>query len=90
MLVRTMADAVWKYILQRYLKEYLSDSVCYYMASVTTAPSGGRIGVTRPFDNEIFVKCASNASGLTVGAKCMVLVFGDPSNALAIGDVTAL
>ena len=84
--VRVMADALWDYIKNKHLVEYLSDSVCYYRATVTTAPSGGRIGVTRPYDSEIFVLCAGSASSLAVNDECIVLVFGDPSNAIVLAD----
>ncbi|MBQ1575788.1 MAG: hypothetical protein IIZ83_02400 [Oscillospiraceae bacterium] len=88
--MKEMADAIWEYILEKHLKPYLSDSVCYYRASVTTAPAGGVIGVTRPYDNEVFIPCSAGASSLTVGASCTVLVFGDYSNQLAIGNAASL
>lgn len=84
--IKQFADAIWEYILEKHLKPYLSDSVCYYMATVTTAPSGGSIGIQRPFDNAVTLPCASNASSLSVGDSCMVLVFGDFSNQLVIGN----
>lgn len=84
--IKVLADALWGYFLEKYLKPYLSDSVCYYMATVTTAPGGGVIGVTRPYDTEVILPCAANASELAVGAPCMVLVFGDYSNQLVIGN----
>lgn len=88
--IKQFADAVWSYILNKHLKNYLADSMCYYMATVTTAPSGGRIGVQRAFDNAITVPCAASAEGLSVGDPCMVLVFGDYTNQLVIGDPTKI
>lgn len=84
--MRVLADQLWGYFLEKYLKPYLSDSVCYYMAKVKTAPNNGVIGVQRPFDSEVSLPCSANASGLAVGDSCMVLVFGDYSNQLAIGN----
>ena len=86
--IREIADVLWEYILKKHLKSYLSDSVCYYRAEVTTAPANNMIGVTRPYDDEVFVPYAGSASSLTVGAQCVVLVFGDPSNAIVLADGT--
>lgn len=88
--MRVFADAIWEYILEKHLKNYLSDSVCYYQATVTTAPSSGKIGIQRPFDSPITLPCAANASGLRVGDSCTVLVFGDYSNQLVIGNMANL
>ena len=86
--MKIMADALWSYFLDKYLIPYLSDSVCYYRAAVTQAPSGGLIGIQRPFDNEIFLPYAWSASTLQAGDVCTVLMFGDHSNAIVIGDGT--
>ena len=86
--MKTLADALWGYFREKYLIPYLSDSVCYFQATVTTAPSGGVIGVQRPFDNAISLPYAWSASTLSVGDQCTVLMFGDMSNAVVIGDGT--
>lgn len=86
--MRAMADALWNYFLERHLRSYLSDSVCYFLATVTAAPSGGEIEVQRPFDNPVIVRCAWSAETLQVGDSCVVLMLGDMSNAIAIGDGT--
>lgn len=84
--MQILADALWAYFHEKYLKPYLSDSVCYFMATVTTAPSGGVIGVQRPYDNAITLPYAWSAASLTVGDTCMVLMFGDMTNAIVVGD----
>ena len=84
--MKSIADALWAYFLEKHLKPYLNDSMCYYQATVTTAPSAGLIGITRPFDVEIFIPYAWSAATLSVGDKCTVLVFGETSNAVAVGD----
>lgn len=86
--MKTMADALWSYFQDKYLIPYLSDSVCYFQASVTTAPDGNVIGVQRPFDNEMTLPYAWSAAQLEVGNQCTVLVFGDMNNAIVIGDGT--
>lgn len=86
--MKTMADALWSYFADKYMIPYLSDSVCYFNAVVTSAPNGTTIGVQRPFDNEINLPYAWSAETLTVGAQCIVIVFGDMSNAIVIGDGT--
>ena len=86
--VQRVADSLWDYMLKKHLKEYLSDSVCYYRATVTTAAANGVIGITRPFDSEIFLPYSFGADSLNVNDECVVLVFGDSSNATVIGDGT--
>ncbi len=83
--MRRFADALLAYFMPR-IEDYLSDSVCYFKASVTTAPGGGVIGVTRPFDIEVFYPFAWSAADLRVGDACTVLMFGDASNCVVIGD----
>ena len=85
--VLRMADALWDYILKKHLKEYLSDSVCFYRATVTTGAANGVMGITRPYDSEIFLPYSFGADKLTVGDQCVVLVFGDPSNATVFGGI---
>lgn len=84
--MKEFADALWKYFLEKYLKPYLSDSVCYYQATVVSPPSGGQITVQRPFDDPVILPCANNASSLTEGDSCTVIVFGDFNNQLVIGN----
>lgn len=83
--IQILADAMWEYFHEKYLLPYLSDSVCYFMATVTTAPAGGVIGIARPFDNTITLPYAWSAETLQAGDTCMVLVFGDLTNAIVIG-----
>lgn len=83
--MKAFADALWAYFLPK-IKDYLSDSVCYYQAEVTSAPANGSVGVTRPFDSEVTLPYAANAASLQVGEQCTVLVFGDFSNQLVIGN----
>lgn len=84
--IKVFADALWEYILEKKLKPYLSDSVCYYIATVVSPASGNQIQVQRAFDNPVTLPCAANASGLVAGDSCTVLVFGDFSNQLVIGN----
>ena len=83
--MKNFADALWAYFLPK-LKDYLSDSICYYVATVETAAHNGVIGVKRAYDNEITIPCAANAASLHVGDPCTVIVFGDYSNQLVIGN----
>lgn len=86
--VRALADAIWEYILNKHLKDYLSGNISFYRAVVTTAASGGVMGVTRPYDSEIFLPYSWGADSLAVGSECIVFVFGDESNARVVGDGT--
>lgn len=83
--MKTLADALWKYFFEKYLDPYLSDSVCYFMARVTTAPSGGVIEIQRPFDNPITLPYAWSAETLQVGDTCLVLMLGEMTNSIVIG-----
>lgn len=83
--MKAFADELWSYFFPK-IKEYLSDGVFYYQATVTTAPDNGVIGIQRPYDNPITIPCASNAASLSVGEACTVLVFGDFNNQIAIGN----
>lgn len=83
--MKTMADALWSYFADKYMIPYLSDSVCYFQATVTSAPNGTTIGVQRPFDNAITLPYAWSASTLAVGDNCLVMVFGDMTNAIVVG-----
>jgi hypothetical protein len=83
--MKELADALWGYFLEKHLKPYLSDSVCYFMATVTTAPANGVIGIQRPFDDAINLPYAWSAANLRQGQTCLVIVFGDISNAIVIG-----
>ena len=84
--IQQAADAIWEYIQKKYLRTYLADSVRYYRAVVTTAPNNGVIEIERPFDSPISLPYMANAASLTVGDQCTVLVFGDASNAIVMGD----
>ena len=88
--IKVFADSLWDYLLEKKLKQYLSDSVCYYMASVVEPASDGFITVQRPFDNAVTLPCGANAENLAVGDACAVLVFGDFSNQIVIGNVAEL
>lgn len=88
--MRTIADALWKYIRDKYLKKYLANSVSYYQAEVTQSPNGGFVEIQKPFDDPIILPCAHNASSLQPGDPCTVLVFGDVSNQLVIGNPAKL
>lgn len=83
--MKVLADSLWNYFFKKYVRDYLSDSVCYFMATVTEAPTSGTIKVQRGFDTEIVLPYAWSASTLQVGDTCLVLVFGDILNAIVIG-----
>ena len=87
--MKAFADALWDYFFPK-IKEYLSDGVFYYQATVTAAPSNGQIIVRRPFDEVVTLPYANNASTLQVGDSCTVLVFGDFNNQLVIGNLANL
>lgn len=59
----------------------------FFIATVVTAPSGGKIGVQKPFDTTVLsLPCVPSAeAALSVDDPCFVLVPGALSNAIVIG-----
>ncbi|MBO7150391.1 MAG: hypothetical protein J6V82_01435 [Clostridia bacterium] len=88
--MQVFADQIADYIIEKRIKPLLSGVVRCYMATVTTTESGGVIGVSQPFDNQVFIPCSQNAQSLNVGESCAVLVLGDFSNQIAIGKIANL
>lgn len=85
--MKELADNIGRYVLEKFVKPRMQSSVSYFIGKVTSAPSGGSIGVTRPFDaTQYSLPYVSSASGLSVGDNCMVFVFGSTSNAIVVGD----
>lgn len=85
--MKELADNIGRYVMEKFVKPRLRSSVSYFIGSVTVAPSGGVVGVQRPFDSATYVlPCVSSASGLSVGDNCTVFVLGSMSNAVVVGD----
>lgn len=81
--LEVLASRLWEYFYQKKVKETQASMVRYYRASVTTAASGGKIGVKRPFDDtESFLPYVSTMAGVSVGEQVVVLVFGEAKNAV--------
>lgn len=59
----------------------------FFIATVVMAPSGGKIGVQKPFDDTVLtLPCVSSAANtLSEGDTCFVLVPGSLSNAIVLG-----
>lgn len=83
-----LADSIGKYIMEKYVKPYLSNNVTFYRAAVTAAANDGVITVQRPFDDPVALPYVGSAAGLAVGQQCVVMVFGDASNAVVLGNGT--
>lgn len=81
-----LADNIGKYVMEKYVKPYLSLSVSYYRAQVVQAAADGKITVCRPADNPVALPYVTSAAGLTVGQQCVVLQLGSPSNCIVLGD----
>ena len=81
-----LADSIGRYVMERFVKPYLSTGVRYYRAAVTVAATNGKITVQRPFDDPVALPYVGSAAGLTVGSQCVVLVLGDASNSIVLGD----
>ena len=85
--MQKLADNIGEYVLKKFVKPYVKNTVQFYRAQVVSAASGGTIGVQKPFDTTVLnLPYVSSASGLAVGDQCTVLVFGSPVNSFIIGD----
>ena len=85
--MREFADNIGKYIVEKHVKPLLEKYVGFFKAEVKTDPSGGVIGVQKPFDNTIFeLPYTVEAAGLTAGDQCTVFVLGSMTNAVVVGD----
>lgn len=63
--IKRLADFLWAYMKPR-VEAMLSGRTIKKKGEVTTAPSGGTVGVTFPFDSEITIPYVSSLS-LSVG-----------------------
>lgn len=84
--IRILGDALGDYIWEKHILPRLSLNLSFYKATVVAAPSQGKVTVRRPFSNPVTVRCAVTADNLSVGDHALVLVLGDASNAVCIGD----
>ena len=84
-----MAAAIYAYVKKRIRKEELGDVVRFFCAQVVTPAQNGKITVQRPFDSAISIPYTASAAGLAAGESCLVLVFGNMSNAVAAGSSAA-
>lgn len=72
------AQRLWNDFFSRRVRETQKTMLRYYQARVTTAASGGTMGVKRPFDEtESFLPYVSTMADASVGAQVVVLVFGE-------------
>lgn len=85
--MREIADGLGPYIVEKHVKPLLENSVRFFKAEVTAAPSGGVISVQKPFDTTILqLPYTAAAAGLAVGDQCTVFVLGSMTNAVVVGD----
>lgn len=76
------AQRLWDNFFSRRVREMQKNGLRCYRATVTTAASGGTMGVKRPFDEtESFLPYVSTMADAPVGAQVVVLVFGEGKNA---------
>ncbi len=84
--MKDLADGLWTYFRPK-VAEMLRSEVSFFRAQVTAAPSGGAIGVRKPLeDTTLSLPYVPSAASLGVGDQALVLVFGNQSNAIVLGD----
>mgnify|MGYP007090218319 FL=1 len=80
--LETAAKRLWDYFFAPKVRETQKTMLRYYRARVTTAASGGVMGVKRPFDDtEQFLPYVSSMAGAPLGAQVIVVMFGEGRNA---------
>lgn len=84
--LKSLGDSLGRYLMETFVAPRLSRTVSYYRAQVASPASGGKITVQKPFDTAIALPYVSSAAGLKAGDQCIVLVLGDASNAIVLGD----
>lgn len=85
--MKAFADNVGKYIYEKFVAPKMAQKIGYFRAEVTSAASGGKITVQRPFDTTSYaLPYVGSAASLAVGDQCIVMVLGTMSNAIILGD----
>lgn len=89
-----MADRIGDYIWNHSIKQKLKSlgMVGSFFATVSSAASGGKIGVVKQFDEDAagnavtqYLPYAASAASVSVGTVVLVLWFGGPDNAVVMG-----
>lgn len=87
--IKTLATNLWNNFFKERVKEMNKGAVRYFRAKVVAAASGGKITVQKPFEETtLSLPYVSSAANLTVGSECVVLVLGDYSNCIILGNGT--
>ena len=87
--IRELAYNLWNNFIKPRVKKMQNDNVRFFKAKVVTAASNGKITVQKPFDTGTMqLPYVTSAANLTVGSQCIVLVLGDYSNAIVLGNGT--
>lgn len=85
--IKTLASNLWNNFIKDRVKNMHKDNVRYFRATVVTGASGGTMQVQKPFDSTVMtLPYVTSAGSLTAGSQCVVLVLGDYSNAIVLGD----
>lgn len=83
------ADKLCEYSMKAYAVPYLErrGAVQSYRAKVISKNiSAQTMVVQRPYDNQITLPYADSAAYLSAGDECLVLIFGESSNAIVVSD----
>ena len=85
--IKTLASNLWNNFIKDRVKTMHKDNVRYFRATVVGVANNGTMQVQKPFDNTIMtLPYVTSAGSLTAGSQCVVLVLGDYSNAIVLGD----
>lgn len=85
--IKTLASNLWNNFIKDRVRDMHKDNVRFFRATVVGAANNGTMQVQKPFDNTIMtLPYVTSAGSMTVGTQCVVLVLGDYSNAIVLGD----
>lgn len=84
--MRVFADQLWKYMVPK-LDSKFASNVSYFRAKVKTNLGNNTLEVERPLETgTLTLPCTTAMSGATAGQQVAVLVMGNLSNAIVVGD----
>lgn len=85
--IKILAQNLWDKFIKQRVKETQKNTVKYFRAKVTATAQNGKISVQKPFDTTVMtIPYVSSAGSLAVDDECIVLVLGDYSNCIVLGD----
>lgn len=85
--MRVLAQQLWKNYMEPQIDRKLALTVRYFRAQVVSNPGNNTLEVQRPGDsNTMTLPCTDSMAGAAANSQCVVIVLGDLSNAIVVGN----